>query len=105
MRRGFNKYGAVKTEIDGIIFHSKKEARRYSELKLLERAGRISDLKLQVPFQIEISGIDVFKWIADFVYEEDGEAVVEDCKGFRDAVYKLKKRCVEAYYDIEILET
>jgi hypothetical protein len=100
-----NKFNAVKTEIDGITFHSKKEAARYRDLKLMQYAGEITDLQLQVPFVVEINSENIFTWYADFVYNDDGEPVIEDCKGFKTDIYRLKKKAVEAYFDIEITET
>lgn len=90
------KYHAVKTEVDGIKFDSKKEAKRYQELKLLEKAKVIKDLRLQVPFTlIEKSEHGrAIRYIADFVYydNEKGKEIIEDTKGFRTDVYKLKAR-------------
>ncbi len=101
-----SKYHAKKTVVDGITFDSKKEAMHYQELKLLERAGEIHDLKLQVPFVL----IDKspygrqIKYVADFVYYQDGQMVVVDVKGFKTDVYKLKKRLMAERYGIEIKE-
>lgn len=102
----YSKYHAVKTELDGIKFDSKKEAKIYSELKLLERAHEISNLRLQVPYiLIEKSeyGREI-KYIADFVYEEKGQTVVGDAKGIRTDVYRLKKRLMAEKYGIIIKE-
>lgn len=102
-----SKYHAQYTTVDGIKFASKKEATRYRELKLLERAGVITKLRMQVPFiLVDKSQFGrQIKYLADFVYEEDGETVVEDTKGFRTDVYKLKKRLVAEKYGIVIKET
>jgi hypothetical protein len=103
-----SKFGSVRTTVDGIAFHSKKEADRYSELKLLERAGAISDLALQPEFPIIINGKKVAKWIGDFRYSSYGSVVVEDVKSSftrRDPVYRLKKKLVEAQYGIQVTET
>lgn len=97
-----NKYGNVRTEFDGHVFDSMKEQRRYAELKMLEKAHIIHDLKLQVPFELQ-PGFrdDRNKWVkpityvADFTYVRDGDLVIEDVKSFatsRDAVYRLKKK-------------
>lgn len=104
---GYNKYGNKKTEIDGITFQSKKEARRYSELKLLQRAGQIQDLKLQVPFELCPSqkGERAIKYIADFVYTENGKMIVEDVKGKRTDVYIIKRKLFKMkYLDYEFRE-
>lgn len=101
------KYHNSKTVIDGIRFDSKKEAKRYLELKILEKAGVIKELKRQVPYIL----IDkscygrAIKCVADFVYLENGQLVVEDVKGVRTPVYKLKKRLMAEVYGIEVKET
>lgn len=102
-----SKYKAVKTIVDGIKFDSKKEAKRYQELKLLEQSNEIKGLKLQVPFiLIDKSEYGrVIKYVADFVYIRDGEEIVEDCKGFRTDVYRLKKRMFEERYKRKIFES
>ncbi len=101
-----NKYGNKKVEVDGILFDSKKEAARYGELKLLEKAGRIEDLKLQVPFELIPSQPDEkgVKYIADFVYLEDGRTVVEDTKGFRTKDYIIKRKLMKWLKDVEFRE-
>ena len=101
------KYHAKRTEIDGIKFASKKEANRYQELKLMEKAGAIHDLQMQVPFPLikKSSYGREIKYYADFVYYEGDRMIVEDTKGFRTDVYKLKKRLMAEIYGIEIKET
>jgi len=71
---GMNKYRNIKTTVDGIRFDSKREAERYSELKLLERAGIITDLKLQPKFELipKHNGNRALTYIADFSYTEAG---------------------------------
>ena len=105
VRRG--KYNNRITIRDGIKFHSVKEARRYGELRLLERSGKIFNLTLQRPFPININGVPVCVYRADFTYTErpSGRYVVEDVKGVRTVVYKLKKKLVLACYAIAITET
>ena len=95
-----NKFSAVRTTVDGITFASKREAARYGELKLLERAGEISRLSLQPEFVITINGVKICKYIADFRYvdRQKGMIVVEDVKGVKTAVYRLKKKMTEAFY-------
>lgn len=91
------KYHAKKTVVDGITFDSKKEANRYIVLKRQEMAGTISDLKLQVRFEllptIKLPGETLRKkgYIADFTYRYDGKLIVEDVKGFKTPIYSLKK--------------
>ena len=101
-----NKYHAKPTFVDGRRFASQKEAARYCELRLLERAGQIQDLTTQVPFVlIEKSQYGrAIKYVADFVYTQDGRKVVEDAKGVRTPVYKLKKRLMAETLGIEIAE-
>ncbi len=105
-----SKYYSVKTTIDGIPFDSKKEANRYCELKLLERAGEIGGLQRQVKFELvppyTINGRKVRKmeYKADFTYQENGQLIVEDVKGFKTDVYKIKKKLFEYKYGIEIRE-
>lgn len=91
--------------VDGRTFDSKAEARRYLELKKLQASGVISGLRLQVRFPLSVNGVTVGKYVADFVYIRDGRRVVEDVKGMRTAVYKLKCRLMLAVFGIEILET
>ena len=96
-----NKYKNKKIEVDGIIFDSKKEAKRYTELKILEKAGKIRDLKLQPKFELiptlRIEGyktmpITVYKADFEYMEQETGKFIVEDVKGFKTDVYKLKKK-------------
>lgn len=100
-----NKYRAIKTEIDGILFASRKEANRYSELKILERAGKITDLCLQVSFPLIIEGVKIATYICDFAYTENNQVIVEDCKGMKTATYKIKAKLMWALYRIKIFET
>lgn len=100
-----NKYRNKKVEIDGIVFDSKKEAKRYGDLKLLERAGQIRDLTLQVRMPLEVNGQKVCTYISDFRYQDRGQTVYEDCKGIRTPVYLLKRKLVKAILGVEILET
>ena len=103
-----SKYRAIKTEVDGIKFDSKKEANRYDQLRLLEKARQISQLELQPSFRIEINGVKVCDYKGDFRYVEDGKTIVEDVKSEitrKLPVYRLKKKLMYAVYGIEILET
>lgn len=101
-----SKYRNRKTVVDGITFDSKREAERYKELRLLERGGLITDLRLQVPFELipKQPGERAVKYVADFVYTENGRMVVEDVKGYRTDVYRLKRRMMQAKYGITIQE-
>lgn len=108
-----SKYGNQKVIYDGIKFDSKRECKRYRELQLLERAGRISDLRLQVPFVLAqrvkfsnaLRATPAMKYVADFVYLDiDGKQVVEDSKGFKTKEYKQKRHLMLAYHGIEVRE-
>lgn len=103
MRR--SKYNAVPTVVDGIRFASKAEAKRYGELMLMRKAGLIFGFELQPKFPIEINGSKICTYIADFAYYlENSAKIVEDVKGMKTPVYKLKKKMVEAQYNITITE-
>jgi len=108
-----NKYNNTKTIIDGIKFDSKKEANRYCELKLFEKAGVIRDLKLQPVFELQPSfkkngkTIRAIKYIADFMYwdNEKQKQVIEDVKGMKTDVYKIKSKMFEyKFIDAELTE-
>lgn len=102
-----SKYNAQRTEVDGIMFDSKHEADRYRELQLMERAGEIKDLRLQVPFVLipKQDGERAITYRADFVYlDRKGRKVVEDAKGVRTEVYKLKRKLMQYIHGIKIKE-
>lgn len=102
-----SKYHSVKEIVDGHKFDSRKEAARYRQLVLLEKAKAIQDLRMQVTFPLVKKskyGREI-RYTADFVYYEDGKMVVEDVKGYKTDVYKLKKRLMAELYGIEIRET
>ena len=100
------KYLSKKTVVDNIKFDSKKEAGRYSELKLLEKAGEVKDLKLQVPFCLYVNNFKICTYKADFVYiNKEDKQIVEDVKGFKTPVYRLKKKLFEAlFHPLKITE-
>lgn len=106
-----SKYGNRKTKRDGVTFDSKKEARRWSELSLLEKVGAIQNLQRQVRYELlpsqRIDGKVVERavhYVADFVYEQDGVTVVEDTKGFRTADYIIKRKMMLWRHGIRIKE-
>lgn len=108
-----SKYRAVPVVVDGIRFASKAESRRYGELKLLEKAGEIRQLRLQVPLGLHASAsggspLPIGQYVADFMYEErqgqDWCLRIEDVKGVRTPLYRWKKKHVEAQYGITIRE-
>lgn len=98
------KYRNKKTQVDMYVFDSVLEARRYKQLTLLERAGEIKNLKLQVPFLLQESfrkngkTYRKIEYIADFVYEEKGKTIVEDTKGMKTDVFKIKQKLFEYKY-------
>ena len=100
-----SKYRNKPTVIDGRRFASKREARRYVALKLLERAGEISSLSCQVRYPLTVNGLTVCSYVADFVYRDRAGQVVEDSKGYRTPMYRLKKLLMYAVHKIKILET
>lgn len=93
-----NKYHARKCVVDGIEFDSQKEARRYGELKLLEKAGVIQQLVLQPKYTLQpkfkLNGKThrAITYKADFEYTQNGERIVEDVKGYKTQSYKIKKK-------------
>jgi hypothetical protein len=99
------KYGAKKVQIGEISFDSKKEAKRYLELRKLAILKQISSLSLQVEFELNDGGTHSLKYIADFLYFRDGRLVVEDVKGYKTATYRKKRKLMKQLYGIEILET
>lgn len=99
-----NKYNAIRCEMDGHKFDSKKEMRHYAKLKLLEKAGKISELKLQPAFILSSFGRKIGNYRADFSYFDDDGYHVVDVKGVKTAIYKWKKKHVLAQYGIEIEE-
>ena len=103
-----NKYRNRKTEIDGIVFDSKREAQRYAELQILQRAGKIRDLSMQVEFELipKQDGERACKYKADFVYHmaDTGKIVVEDVKGKRTREYIIKRKLMLWRHGIQIVE-
>jgi len=96
-----HKFGAIPTVVDDIKFSSKKESKRYLQLKTLKDAGKIIFFLRQVPFHLPGNG----KYVCDFlIFWEDGVVTIEDVKGFKTEVYKTKKKIVEAIYPIKITE-
>lgn len=123
-----SKYHSIATCIDGIYFDSRKEARRYQELRLLERAGEISGIKTQVPFELVPAQYSISDEVytkgarkgerkrgaclekavtyrADFVYKDkNGNTVVEDTKGVKTTDYIIKRKLMLYIYRIRIKE-
>lgn len=93
------KYNAVRVEIDGIKFSSKKEMKRYCELKVLQREGSVVYFLRQIPFYLP-GGV---KYVCDFlIFYADGRVIYEDVKGFRTSLFNTKKKQVEFLYPITI---
>lgn len=111
----YGKYGVApkveRTSREGIVFDSKGELSRWEELRLLERAGEVSELRRQVKYPLVVNGVDLGSYVADFVYVDErtllvgGRQVVEDFKGVRTPAYRLKKKLMLAIHGIEIFET
>lgn len=100
------KYRAVKTTVGNITFDSKREAARFQELRLLFRAGEIRNLELQPKLDFVLEGEKIFTYRPDFIYfDRYGSRVVEDVKGVRTAVYRLKKKLIEKQFKLKIMET
>lgn len=104
MRTRANKYGAKPTEVDGIKFASKAEAKRYIELKLLERAGKISALRIHVEYPLVVNGQKVGKYTCDSEYVEGDVLVTEDVKGRAARDWPLRKRVFAALYGRQVRE-
>jgi len=123
-KKRLNKYNNAKcVSLDGIHFDSKREMERYNVLHLLEKSGHISDLRMQVKYELvpSIYETSVVKlktkektitkciqkaiyYVADFVYVKDGKTIIEDVKGFKTSDYKLKKKMMRYFYKINITE-
>jgi hypothetical protein len=103
-----HKFNAKVTVVDGLKFASKKEAKRYGELKLLEKAGHIYALELQPAFTLHVLGRKIGTYRADFAYcRKDlrgAVRVIEDVKGLKTPMYRWKAKHLKAEYGIEIRE-
>jgi hypothetical protein len=113
MRRGARIRVSPKEQrtVDGIVFDSKREAQRYGELKMLERVGSVTDIELQPeyelipPFEYRGKRERAIKYRADFRYKLHGQEIVEDVKGHRTEVYKIKRKMLlHRYPDIDFRE-
>lgn len=100
-----SKYNNVKVHIDGHKFDSKKEANYYLILRGELNAGRVKRLEFQPKFRLEVNGILICHYIADFkVFYANGKVEIIDVKGFRTPTYKLKNRMMKAILGIDIKE-
>lgn len=130
MKKPYSKYHAKKVVVNGKEFDSVKEGNRYKELTLLERAGVISDLKCQVPFELIPTQYEIVieytpkthkekqvqkvvekpcSYLADFVYsDKNGNIVVEDVKGYKKGtaytVFTIKRKLMLQKYGIKVVE-
>lgn len=106
-----SKYGNKKTEVGGIVFDSKKEARRWAELKLMMDAGEITNLQRQVKYELIPAIIldgkkqRAIHYVADFQYIKDGIFTIEDSKGFKTDVWKIKRRLMKHIHGLEVVES
>ncbi len=109
-----SKYNAVKTKLDGHTFDSKAEARRYSELVLMQKAGTIEYLAVHPRYLLQEKFTDArgkkhraINYVADFHYVENAQLIVEDAKGYRSEVFRIKQKLFCKRYpeiDLRILE-
>lgn len=108
-----NKFGNKFTQIDNVTFHSAKEAARYQELKLLMKAGEVTELILQPRFELQEVFVDrtgkkqrPIEYVADFKYYDNGLPIVEDVKGMKTQLYLVKKKLfLKKYPEYIFLET
>ena len=111
-----SKYGNKKVKTADGVFDSRAEYDRWRELKLYELAGVISELKRQVPYELIPAQYETVGkrkkcveracvYIADFVYFQDGKAIVEDCKGAKTREYIIKRKLMLERYGIRVKET
>lgn len=100
LKRGPRIKNYTPTIVDGIKFHSKKEAQRFKELKLLQQAGIISNLLLQPRYPLVVADIKICTYVGDFLYTDarSNEQICEDVKGYRTDVYKIKIKFARALY-------
>ena len=116
-RKRRSKFNNRRVKIQGHWFDSQKEGNRFLVLMQDLKEGRIRNLELQVPFNLEVNGVHICKYVADFVYEREVDwsdekpcmkvwvRIVNDAKGYKTRVYKIKKALMKACHGIDILET
>lgn len=104
-KKRHGKFNAIKVDAPEGRFDSKMEYERFLTLRLLERAGEISDLRRQIPYKLEAGGIHISTYVADFVYKKADVVVVEDAKGFRTGEYRQKRRLMKEILGIVIFES
>jgi hypothetical protein len=99
-----SKYKARKVTAFGRTFHSKKEAKRYGALLILQKDGTVGPIECQPRFRLEVNGVHIADYVADFRYRDlqTGEVIVEDVKGYETPEFKLKKRLMLACHGVEV---
>lgn len=97
-----SKYFAKKVSLDGHQFDSKREAAVYGQLKLLERAGKISDLVVHLRYDLYVNHAKIGAYESDFVFMEDGKKKIVDVKGLDTALSRWKRKHVAAQYGVEV---
>lgn len=103
--RGISKYGNRRIVDDGYVFDSVGEHRRYRELKLMEQAGEITELRVHPSWPLIVNGHNIGRYTADFSYRgKNGNLVVEDYKGVKTRDYILRRKLMQAVHGIEIRE-
>lgn len=106
---GNQKYRNKPTVVQGVKFASKKEAKRWVDLQMLEAAQRVRNIRRQAEYRLEVAGFLICKYRADFVFDEllagAWVEVVEDVKGYRTPEYRFKKKLMRACHGIEIRES
>lgn len=116
-----SKYKNQKCRFRGITFDSKREAKRFRELQIMEKAGIISDLRRQVKYKlIPVQKLSTpirqksghmkraereVTYIADFVYIKEGQTIVEDCKGYETDVFKIKRKLMLYIHGIQVIQS
>lgn len=93
-----SKYNNIKTLYNGVLYDSKKEAERARDLDLLVSAGRVTNLQRQIRIPLMVNNVKIGSYVADFCYKDNylGKDIIEDVKGVQTAVFKLKKKILEA---------
>ena len=95
----YRKYKNIPTQLDGINFDSKKEARRYQDLKLLQMGNVISNLEIQPVIPLMVNGTKIGRYTGDFKYTENGKEIIEDVKSVATKTrdYMLRKKILATY--------
>lgn len=103
------KFGNTKVTRGGEVYHSKREADRHGQLRLLEGVGRIRNLRRQVKYRLEVNRVLICTYTADYVYDETTPQgwveIVEDVKGYPNDRWPMKKKLMRACHGIEVRET